>query len=318
MHILITGVAGFIGFNFTKSLLEKNRRAKIIGIDNLNDYYSVDLKKRRLEIIKKKIKFFKFDLSDKKKLSNIFKKYNIKIIYHFAAQAGVRYSIDNPEKYQKSNIESFFNIINLSKYYKIKKIIYASSSSVYGDSKKFPLNEKQVIIPKNFYGLSKKINEEMAEVYSRYYDIKFIGLRFFTVYGEWGRPDMSIFKIVDSSFKNKIFYLNNFGKHDRDFTYVGDVVKIILKLKFNHNKHEVYNICSNRPVSLIKLLSIVSNKIKLPKIYKRKMQKADVLKTHGNNNKILKLTKFKNFKTISYGLDKFISWYKNYYLNYFK
>jgi UDP-glucuronate 4-epimerase len=315
MHILVTGVAGFIGFNFTKLLLKKNKEVKIIGIDNLNDYYSVALKKSRLKVIKNKIKFFKFDLSNEKKLNDIFKKYNIKIIYHFAAQAGVRYSIENPEKYQKSNIDAFFNIINLSKKFEIKKIIYASSSSVYGDNKKFPLDEKQIISPKNFYGLSKKINEEMAEVYSRYYDIKFIGLRFFTVYGEWGRPDMSIFKIINCSFKKKIFYLNNFGKHDRDFTYVGDVVNTILKLKFNKNKHEVYNICSNRPINLIKLLKIISQKIQLPKIQKRKMQKADVLKTHGNNKKIIKLTKYRNYKDVSYGLDRFIEWYKSYYLN---
>lgn len=316
MNILITGIAGFIGFNFAKKLIESKRKVKIIGIDNINNYYSQKLKKDRLNQIKKKIIFYKLDLSNKKKVRIIFKKHKIDKIYHFAAQAGVRYSIKFPEKYLDSNICSFFNLIEASRLYGVRNILYASSSSVYGEAKNFPLNEKEKINPKNFYGLSKKINEEMAELYAKYYKINFIGLRFFTVYGEWGRPDMSIFKIIDSSFQNKFFYLNNFGNHDRDFTYVQDVVNLIFKLKFLHNhKNTIYNISSNKPINLKKLLNIISKKIKLPKIIKRKMQKADVLKTHGDNKKIKKKCSYSNFTNISSGLDNTINWYKKYYLD---
>lgn len=312
MNILVTGVAGFIGFNFSQRYLKLFPNVKIIGIDNINNYYSQKLKKKRLLILQKKIKFFKIDLTNKKKLEKIFKKYKISRIYNFAAQAGVRNSIYNPRDYLDSNFIGFFNILELSRNYNVKEIIYASSSSVYGENKKFPLKEKNLINPKNFYGLSKKFNEEMAEVYSDYYNIKLIGLRFFTVYGEWGRPDMSIFKIIDSSFRKKTFYLNNYGNHDRDFTYIGDVVSILTKLKFTKDKHVVYNVSSNKPISLKKLLLKIKKFINLPKIIKRKMQQADVVKTHGDNTKILKLTNFKNFTDAETGLKNTIEWYKSY------
>jgi UDP-glucuronate 4-epimerase len=312
MNILITGIAGFIGFNFARNFL-KNRSGNVIGIDNINDYYSKKLKKDRLKIIKKKIKFYKVDLSNFKKLNQIFKDNKISIIYHFAAQAGVRFSIDNPTKYQSSNINGFFNLIELSRKYNVKKIIYASSSSVYGDVNKFPITENKIINPKNFYGLSKKINEEMAEIYSRYYNIKFIGLRFFTVYGEWGRPDMSIFKIIQSAFTKKMFYLNNFGKHYRDFTYIQDCINIIMKLKFGKKKHEIYNVCSGKPISLLKLIKIIAQFIKLPKIIRRKKQIADVFKTHGSNKKIFIKTKHKKITPLKNGIENTVNWYKEYY-----
>jgi len=313
-NILITGVAGFIGFNLAKSFLKDNK--SIIGVDIINNYYSVKLKKDRIIHLKKyrKFKFFKIDISKTEKLDKLFKKYKFSKIIHLAAQAGVRYSIISPKDYLKSNYIGFFNIIELSRKHKIKKIIYASSSSVYGNSKNFPLKENNKVNPNNFYGLSKKNNEEMASVYSRYYNINFIGLRLFTVYGEWGRPDMSIFKIIDSSFNKKVFYLNNFGNHDRDFTYIKDVSEIISKLKFdNKKKHEIFNICSNNPINLKKLLKKISLTIKLPKITLRKMQKADVLKTHGDNKKIIKKTGFKKFTSIDFGLLKTVEWYKSYY-----
>ena len=315
MNILVTGVAGFIGFNFASRIIS-NKKTKIIGVDNINNYYSVNLKKKRLLELKKnkKITFIKIDINNYISLEKIFKKYKFNRIYHFAAQAGVRYSIDNPKKYNDSNINGFFNLLELSKKYSVKEIIYSSSSSVYGENKKFPLNETQIINPISFYALSKKVNEEMAEIYSNYYNIKLIGLRFFTVYGEWGRPDMSIFKIIDSSFKKKIFYLNNFGNHDRDFTYIKDVIEIICRLKFdNKKKHEIFNICSSKPINLKRLLKKISLIIKLPKITLRKMQKADVLKTHGDNKKIIKRTGFKKFTSIDFGLLKTIEWYKSYY-----
>ena len=231
MKILVTGCCGFIGFNFTKFLAKSNKKLKIVGIDNLDNYYSVKLKKDRLKnLLKhKNFIFFKCDLENYKLIEKIFKKNKFKYIFHLAAQAGVRYSIINPKKYIKSNINGFFNILDLSRNIKVKKIFYASSSSVYGDSRTFPLEEKNTIHPKNLYGLTKKFNEELAEVFSKFYKMKLVGLRFFTVYGEWGRPDMMIIKYIDSSFKKKNFYLNNYGNHTRDFTYIGDVVQIMKK-----------------------------------------------------------------------------------------
>ncbi len=311
--ILVTGVAGFIGFNLSMSLLRDNKR--LIGIDNINDYYSIQLKKDRVNQLKKfkNFKFHKIDLESYNALNKIFNKYKIEKIIHLAAQAGVRYSIVNPKNYLNSNYNGFFNIIELSRLKKIKKIIYASSSSVYGNSKKFPLKENHQINPNNFYGLSKKNNEEMADIYSKYYKIKFIGLRFFTVYGEWGRPDMSIYKFIDASFASKIFFLNNYGNHQRDFTYIRDVVSIVKKIKF-HNKFEntIYNICSNNPIKLTAIFGILSKYIKIPKIKKRKLQQADVIKTHGDNTKIIKETKFKNFTSFEKGLLNTLNWYKQY------
>lgn len=238
MQILITGAAGFIGFGITKYLLSSSN-VRIIGIDSLNNYYSKKLKKNRIKTLSqyKKFSFFHINILNKKKLEQIFKTKKIDLIINLAAQAGVRYSLEKPSEFVDNNIQGFYNLIDVAKKHRIKKIIYASSSSIYGDSKKFPLNETQNLMPKNIYALSKKINEEMAEVFSRQYDISFIGLRFFTIYGEWGRPDMFLMKYLNSSYNYKTkFYLNNFGKHTRDFTYILDACRIISKLVFSKKK----------------------------------------------------------------------------------
>ena len=244
MKILITGVCGFIGFNLCKRILE-NTKFKIVGIDSLNNYYSIKLKKKRLSLLQKysNFKFYKTNINDYNSLKKIFKKNRFNTIYHLAAQAGVRYSIINPEEFVKSNINGFSNVLNLTKDSQIKtKIFYASSSSVYGENKKFPLKEYYELKPKNIYGLTKKFNEEMAEIYSKTYKLKIIGLRFFTVFGEWGRPDMFIMKYLDAFFNKKKFFLNNKGEHYRDFTYIKDVVSLIIKLsKKNIANHEVFN-----------------------------------------------------------------------------
>ena len=208
MQILITGAAGFIGFNLSKYLLDKSN-IKIIGIDNLNNYYSKKLKKDRIKVISKnkRFSFFNINLLNKKKLEKIFKKKKINLIINLAAQAGVRYSLIKPSEFVDNNINGFYNLIDVAKNYNVKKIIYASSSSIYGDSKNFPLTEAQKVNPKNIYALSKKVNEEMADVFSKQHNISFIGLRFFTVYGEWGRPDMFMMKYLTSSYKKEInFY----------------------------------------------------------------------------------------------------------------
>ena len=322
MQILITGAAGFIGFNLSKYLLE-NSKFKIFGVDNFNTYYSKSLKKDRIKELKKfrNFRFEKIDITNKKKLDIFFKKKKVSLIINLAAQAGVRYSLIKPTEYVDNNVLGFYNIISAANKYKVKRIIYASSSSVYGDSVIFPLSEKQKIKPKNIYALSKKINEEMADVFSEQFKIYFVGLRFFTVYGEWGRPDMFMMKYLESSFNSsKKFYLNNFGNHIRDFTYIDDVCEIIKRLILSKNKkkyHQFFNICSNNPLNLSKIINQI-NKLtfKKPKIFKRSLQKADVIKTHGSNKKILsKIGKMK-FTKIEIGLEKTLDWFKKYY-NYY-
>jgi UDP-glucuronate 4-epimerase len=318
MQILITGVAGFIGYNIANYLLHKSD-VKIIGIDSLNTYYSKKLKKDRIKELSryKRFSFFRTNILNKKKLEKIFKIKKINLVINLAAQAGVRYSLEKPSEFVDNNIHGFYTLIDTAKKYKIKKIIYASSSSIYGDSKKFPLNETQNVMPKNIYALSKKVNEEMAEVFSKQYDISFIGLRFFTVYGEWGRPDMFMMKYLTSSYNKKInFYLNNYGEHTRDFTYILDACKIISKLIFSKKKvnHEIFNVCSNNPKKLtdiIKKINFLTKK--KPKLFKRKLQQADVVKTHGTNKKIKSFIGKQNFTSIDYGLKTTVEWFKNYY-----
>ena len=313
MKILITGSAGFIGYNFCKFLLS-NTNHQVYSIDNINNYYSQKLKKARLKDLKKykNFKFYKLDLCNKKKLEKVFKlKFNC--VYHFAAQAGVRYSLINPRSYINSNIIGFFNLIELIKKNRVQKFFYASSSSVYGDSKKFPLKETHVISPKNIYGLTKKNNEEMVELFFKGFSTKCIGLRFFTVFGEWGRPDMLIYKYLDSIYnKSNKFYLNNYGNHTRDFTYIEDVKEILfLLLKKKIENNTVVNICSNNPVKITRVLNIINKKFRYkPKIYKRSFQKADVKKTHGSNSKIKYLYNKKKFTPLEIALNNTCNWYK--------
>ena len=206
MKVLITGCAGFIGFNFSKYLLEK--KYSVVGIDNINDYYSISLKKNRLKELKKfkKFNFFKIDLINQNKLNKIFNKNKFTSVFHFAAQAGVRYSVEYPSKYIESNIRGFFNILEIIRKKNIKKFFYASSSSVYGNSNNFPLKESQDLKPTNTYSLTKKFNEDLSEIFLKYYKVRPIGLRFFTVYGEWGRPDMFISKAIEAAYKKKTIY----------------------------------------------------------------------------------------------------------------
>ena len=314
MKILITGSAGFIGFNLVKFLLDSSNH-KIIGIDNINNYYSINLKKKRLNVLKKykKFSFYKIDINNKKAIDRLFKKKKFDIVFNLAAQAGVRYSIENPKAFVDNNISGFYNILDASIKYKIKKVLYASSSSVYGDSSDFPLKEKQLISPKNIYGLSKKINEEISEISSLYNKIDLVGLRLFTVYGEWGRPDMFMIKYLEATYnKSKVFYLNNYGNHVRDFTYIKDVCKILKKLiyiKLKH-KHLIVNICSNKPIKLTNIINKIDGlTLNRPKIKKRSLQKADILKTHGDNSLIKKITDIKKFTDVSIGLKNTVKWF---------
>tara|TARA_B100000945_G_C20353376_1_gene583413 strand:- start:197 stop:1156 length:960 start_codon:yes stop_codon:yes gene_type:complete len=315
MKILVTGCAGFIGFHLSKSLIKK-RNITLYGIDNINNYYSKKLKNLRLNILKKNknFKFYKFDISNYTKLQKIFKKNKFDIVVNLAAQAGVRYSIINPLEYISTNIKGFSNILDLSKKYNIKKYFYASSSSVYGEQKKFPVKENEKLFPRNIYSLSKRTNEEIAEIYSKHYNLNSVGLRFFTVYGEWGRPDMLMMKYMKAKIENTVFALNNKGNHYRDFTYIDDVIDILNKLIFSKLKkrHEIVNICSNNPLRVDLILKKINKLFGKPKIAYKKKLKIEVFKTHGSNQKIKKITGFKKFTSIDIGLSKLVKWSKVY------
>ena len=315
MKILITGCAGFIGYHLSKKLSLNND--KIFGIDNLNNYYDVDLKKKRLNnLSSKNFFFFKIDIKDFNNLKKFFKKNKFDIVYHLAAQAGVRYSIFNPETYFENNLKGFFNILECCRKFKVKNLIFASTSSVYGKQKKFPLKENySTDRPISFYAATKKCNEIMAYSYSEIYKLKCTALRFFTVFGPFGRPDMALFKFSSSIVKNKKLELYNSGNHTRDFTFIDDVIIYLerFKNKKQSNYFEVFNVCSNKPISLKKYLSYIEKNLKLKaKVKKLKLQQGDVVKTHGENKKIKKHLGNHIFKKIDLGIHHFIIWFKKY------
>ena len=239
-NILVTGAAGFIGYSLCKKLLE-NKNYLITGLDNLNSYYSVKLKKERLKNLKnmKNFQFFKLDLLEKEKLNNLFKKKKFELVYNFAAQAGVRYSYENPESYCNSNIIGFNNILKLVKKFKIKQFFFASSSSIYGDIGPFPKKENSKLNTLNIYSLSKLANEITAKSFSSKMKTQITGLRFFSIYGEWGRPDMLILKYLLAAKKKNSFELLNYGNHYRDFTYIDDAVKICISLQKKKNEKKI-------------------------------------------------------------------------------
>ena len=311
--ILITGCYGFIGFHLTKSLLDKNKN--IIGIDNINNYYSVKVKLARKKILEKykNFKFIKADIGNFNVLNKIFKKNKFDLIINLAAQAGVSYSLLYPEKYFNSNIHGFFNICKLASINKVKKVIYASSSSVYGDNKNLPVEESYKTNPLNYYALSKVNNEQTANFFSQISVTKYIGLRFFSIYGPFGRPDMLIYKILNCSSKNKVFYLNNFGNHTRDFTYIDDAIKMIKKIITINlkSKSHIYNICNSSSVKITYFLKLLKDNKINPKIIKRGFQKGDIKDALGSNKRVKKELKIKKFTNFEAGLKKTLIWYQN-------
>ena len=263
---LITGSAGFIGFHLSKKLLSKG--SIVIGIDNLNNYYDQNLKKDRNKILKKfkNYKFKKIDIKNYKNLEKVFKKNKFECIINLAAQAGVRYSLINPKSYIENNIIGFFNVIDLTKKYNVKNIIYASTSSIYGAQSKFPIKENfDTSNPTQLYAATKKSNEVIAASYNKLYGINTIGLRFFTVYGPWGRPDMAPIKFAKNILKGKPIEVFNKGNHFRDFTFVDDIVNGIFKIinkreKFSKNK--IYNIGNGKKVSLFEYINLIEKNLK--------------------------------------------------------
>ncbi len=321
-YTIVTGAAGFIGFHLSKALLKKG--VKVIGIDNLNPYYDVRLKKRRLEILKKNLNFHfeKIDISNEKKLIGLKKKYKIIKIFHLAAQAGVRYSLNNPEAYTKTNLIGFANILQLSREAKIKKLIFASTSSVYGANKLSPFAEDHnTDQPIQYYAATKKSNEVMAYSYSSLFKIPMVGLRFFTVYGPWGRPDMALFKFTKNIISGKKIDVFNNGIHSRDFTYIDDLINGIIladraKLNNTNNKFfQIFNLGSNSPVKLMKYIKIIEKILnKKAKINFLPLQKGDIVKTFCNIKKSKKLLGYKPKIKVETGIKNFIDWYKSNYL----
>ena len=323
MRYLITGHAGFIGFSLAKSILE-NKKNFVVGIDNFNKYYDVKLKKQRIKILKKinnkkNLKSYNCDLRDEKKLKRIFSSYKFDIVVNLAAQAGIRYSLENPKEYVTSNINGFFNLIDLAKKNKVKKFIYASSSIVYGNSSKIFFSETDnTNKPLQIYAATKISNEMIAHSYSHLYNLNTIGLRFFTVYGPWGRPDMAIFKFTKNIFENKTINLFNSGKNLRDFTYIDDVIlcikNICLSKKFLKKKFQILNIGNSKPVQTLKMLNILEKILK--KKAKKKLSKkfkADSFKTSANTYLIQNMYKMKIKTKMEDGLNYFIEWYKSYF-----
>ena len=327
MKILITGAAGFIGMHSSLKFL--NSKFTVLGIDNLNSYYDRNLKLNRLKLLKKnkKFKFKKIDISNFKDLSQAFKKFKPDFVLHLAAQAGVRHSIIHPEDYTKSNLVGFANILECSKNFKIKHLIFASSSSVYGDSTQYPLSEEQKLnSPISYYAATKLSNELMAHSYSHIHRLPSTGLRFFTVYGPWGRPDMALFLFTDAIKNNKKIKLFNSGNMVRDFTYIDDIVNSIFKLikkipkKIDTNKKKqspfrVLNIGSNNPINIKKYIKYIEHYLnKKAKKINYPMQKGDVKYTHANLDKLKKTIKLKKVRTkIQTGIYNFIKWHNKYY-----
>tara|TARA_Y100000591_G_C21849276_1_gene710650 strand:- start:2291 stop:3277 length:987 start_codon:yes stop_codon:yes gene_type:complete len=321
-NILVTGSAGFIGYHLVYKLISQNK--KVIGIDNLNNYYDVKLKKNRLKNLKNLSKqkknnffFYKIDISNKRQLLNIFKKHKISKIVHLAAQAGVRYSFENPQSYADTNLIGFFNILEACRLNKIKNLIYASSSSVYGESKDLPfLEDKMCNKPLQFYAATKICNEVMAYSYSKLYKIKTVGLRFFTVYGPYGRPDMAYFSFTKKILENKKIRVFNNGNHLRDLTYIDDIIRgIMLIISSKRNKlHEILNIGNGKPITLMKMIqSIEINLNKRAKIIYMSKQKGDMEKTFASLYSIKKNYSFKPKIKAKIGIKNFVSWFLNYY-----
>ena len=321
-NILVTGSAGFIGYHLVYKLICQNKN--VIGIDNLNNYYDVKLKKNRLNNLKKISKekknnffFYKIDILNKKKLLYIVKKHKISKIIHLAAQAGVRYSFENPQSYADTNLICFFNILEACRINKIQNLIYASSSSVYGETSDLPFKENKMFNkPLQFYAATKICNEVMAYSYSKLYKIKTVGLRFFTVYGPYGRPDMAYFSFTKNILENKKIKVFNSGNHLRDLTYIDDIIRgIILIMSSKRNKlYQILNIGNGKPITLMKMIqNIEINLNKKAKIIFLNKQKGDMDKTFASLYSIKKNYSFKPKINAKAGIKNFVTWFLDYY-----
>lgn len=331
--ILITGSAGFIGFHLSKKMAGLGYQ--VVGIDNLNDYYDISLKESRLKVLKEipNFHFQKVDLADRDGLNRLFSDNGFSCVINLAAQAGVRYSLINPHAYLESNLHGFLNILEGCRHNKVGHLIYASSSSVYGGNKKMPFSvHHNVDHPLSLYAASKKANELMAHTYSSLYALPTTGLRFFTVYGPWGRPDMALFLFTKAILEGKPIDVFNHGKMKRDFTYVEDIVESISRLvpkipkpdskwsgmspdpSSSFAPYRVYNIGNNQPVELLKFVEVIEDKLgrKAVKNF-MPLQDGDVPETYADVEDLMREVDFKPSTPIEVGVGNFIDWYREYY-----
>ena len=322
MKILVTGAAGFIASHTCVELLKKGHT--VVGLDNMNDYYDVNLKKARVSHIRKvakelkgKFSFTVKDIADGESMEKIFRKEKFDKVCNLAAQAGVRYSFENPASYIKSNLIGFFNILELSVKYKVKHLVYASSSSVYGNNAKVPFSEDdRTDDPQSLYAATKKSNELMAHVYCQQHHLNTTGLRFFTVYGPWGRPDMAPFKFMKMIIEGETIQVYNHGNLSRDFSYIDDIVKGVVKVLEgpNHSKREVYNIGNSSPVALMDFIGCVEKSTgKKAKKRMVAMQRGDVYTTFASVSHLKEDYGFAPNTPLQKGIDEFYNWYKAFY-----
>lgn len=319
---VITGGAGFIGFHLSRKLLEEG--AEVIGFDNLNDYYDVSLKKDRLKILEQyeHYTFVKGDLADKGDVLALFEEYRPHIVVNMGAQAGVRYSIDNPNAYMQSNIMGFFHILEACRYFPVEHLVYASSSSVYGSNEKIPFSTNdKVDEPVSLYAATKKSNELMAYAYSKLYRIPVTGLRFFTVYGPFGRPDMAYYKFTQKILAGEPIQIYNKGDMYRDFTYIDDIVQGVENVLCNPPKADkndvhakLYNIGNNQPERLMHFIEILERCLGKTAIKEYlPMQPGDVYQTYADITDLMQDFDFKPNTSLKDGLSKFVHWYREYY-----
>lgn len=333
MKILVTGVAGFIGFNVVKRLCAAGH--SVIGIDNINDYYDVSLKKSRLDVISQfeNFNFIKMDLADTSAITDLFNTEKFNRVIHLAAQAGVRYSLGNPMAYADSNLVGHLNILEGCRHNAIEHLVYASSSSVYGLNQKLPFSTADSVDhPISLYAASKKANELMSHTYSHLYNIPTTGLRFFTVYGPWGRPDMALFKFTKAILEGKPIDVYNNGELSRDFTYIDDIVEGIIRISEiipTHNSawkvesgipatssapYKIYNIGNGHPVKLLDFINSLENSLGI-KADKNMlpMQPGDVYATWADTEDFFKVTGYRPVVNVQEGVDCFVKWYRDYY-----
>lgn len=319
---LVTGGAGFIGFHLSRSLLEKG--AAVIGFDNMNDYYDVKLKEDRLAILKEyeNYTFVRGDLADNADVFRVFQEYRPQIVVNLGAQAGVRYSIYNPQAYMESNMMGFFHILEGCRYFPVEHLVYASSSSVYGGNEKVPFStEDRVDEPVSLYAATKKSNELMAHAYSKLYQLPVTGLRFFTVYGPYGRPDMAYFKFTDRILAGEPIQIYNNGDMYRDFTYIDDIVRGIENILCNPPdmnekgaRYKIYNIGNNKPVKLMDYVETLERCLGRTAVKEfLPMQPGDVYQTYADVSELMRDYDFKPDTSIEEGLSRFAAWYREYY-----
>lgn len=343
MKILVTGAAGFIGFHLIQTLLETSTDIQVIGIDNINDYYDIRLKYNRLSLlgidqqdinhntykdlsliqstVYKNLQFSKIDITDSLVLDKLFENQKFTHVVNLAAQAGVRFSIDNPNAYIQSNIVGFLNILENCRHHDIEHLVYASSSSVYGANTKVPFSEEdRVDTPVSLYAATKKSNELMAFTYSHLYGLPTTGLRFFTVYGPWGRPDMAPMLFAEAITNNKAINVFNNGDMERDFTYIGDIIEGVIRcigiLPENSPPAVIYNIGNSKPINLMQFISILENCLNKQAIKKfLPMQDGDVKRTWANVDKLKAKTNYQPSTSLEDGVRSFVNWYMESYKN---